>query len=317
MSQQIQCPHCGQAYALTDEQAPQYAGQTITCTRCQKPFTVALTGPAAAPSAPPPMRPTTPTPSAPFPPMQQGAPVGYAQGGYANVPTTSGLAIGALICGLAGIIVPFLGLVGLLLGLFALGQTRSPNVSGRGMAIGGIVSGILTTLLWGSCVGMVFVRARQFPMAFQNAIQASNRVKCASNLRQIGQAILLYSNDNNGSYPPTLDVLLTTEDITPEVFNCPSTKDTPAPGTTAQQQAPNLSKPGHLSYVYVGAAMDNKTVNQNAVVAYEPLTNHNDGANFLWGDGHVSFVNKTQAQNILDQLKAGKNPPKLTDGSAP
>src|SRR5687767_10826101 len=29
----------------------------------------------------------------------------------------------------------------------------------------------------------------------------SNRVKCASNLRQIGQAILLYSNDTRGAYP--------------------------------------------------------------------------------------------------------------------
>jgi prepilin-type processing-associated H-X9-DG protein len=31
----------------------------------------------------------------------------------------------------------------------------------------------------------------------------ANRVKCASNLRQIGQAILLYSNENNGAYPRT------------------------------------------------------------------------------------------------------------------
>src|SRR5829696_8390401 len=31
--------------------------------------------------------------------------------------------------------------------------------------------------------------------------ETANRVKCASNLRQIGQAILLYSNDNRGAYP--------------------------------------------------------------------------------------------------------------------
>src|SRR5215212_7429563 len=30
-----------------------------------------------------------------------------------------------------------------------------------------------------------------------------NRVRCASNLRQIGQAILLYCNDNKGMYPRT------------------------------------------------------------------------------------------------------------------
>jgi prepilin-type processing-associated H-X9-DG protein len=103
-----------------------------------------------------------------------------------------------------------------------------------------------------------------------NADEISNRVKCASNLRQIGQAILLYSNENRGAYPRTLwdlnkieptwgtpyeanpklgaskkadpfdpknsdvapspnDVtaamflLLRTQDITSEVFICPST----------------------------------------------------------------------------------------------
>src|SRR5690348_16560608 len=31
----------------------------------------------------------------------------------------------------------------------------------------------------------------------------SNRIKCASNLRQIGQAIQLYANENNHAYPRT------------------------------------------------------------------------------------------------------------------
>jgi prepilin-type processing-associated H-X9-DG protein len=37
--------------------------------------------------------------------------------------------------------------------------------------------------------------------AVQRADSTSNRVRCASNLRQIGQAILLYSNENRGAYP--------------------------------------------------------------------------------------------------------------------
>ena len=36
---------------------------------------------------------------------------------------------------------------------------------------------------------------------FGRAQETANRVKCASNLRQIGQAMLLYSNENRGSYP--------------------------------------------------------------------------------------------------------------------
>jgi prepilin-type processing-associated H-X9-DG protein len=41
--------------------------------------------------------------------------------------------------------------------------------------------------------------AAQFAMSDETAL----RVKCASNLRQIGQAMLLYANDNRGAYPRT------------------------------------------------------------------------------------------------------------------
>jgi prepilin-type N-terminal cleavage/methylation domain-containing protein/prepilin-type processing-associated H-X9-DG protein len=40
--------------------------------------------------------------------------------------------------------------------------------------------------------------------SLNRARETANRIKCASNLRQIGQAILLYANDNNGAYPRTI-----------------------------------------------------------------------------------------------------------------
>ncbi|MCC6423385.1 MAG: prepilin-type N-terminal cleavage/methylation domain-containing protein [Phycisphaerales bacterium] len=94
--------------------------------------------------------------------------------------------------------------------------------------------------------------------SLNRARETANRVKCASNLRQIGQALLLYANENRGAYPRTyyvagnaLDLsntgfkisnpfnttsgnvgtnnvpaamflLLRTQDITSEVFTCPS-----------------------------------------------------------------------------------------------
>ena len=39
--------------------------------------------------------------------------------------------------------------------------------------------------------------------SLNRARETANRVKCASNLRQIGQAILLYANENKGNYPRT------------------------------------------------------------------------------------------------------------------
>src|SRR5579862_7868923 len=68
----------------------------------------------------------------------------------------------------------------------------------------------------------------------------SNRVKSASNLRQIGLAIMQYSNDNAGVFPDSFKTLLITQDITSPVFISPASNDTPAEGPTAQAQAAPL-----------------------------------------------------------------------------
>jgi len=39
--------------------------------------------------------------------------------------------------------------------------------------------------------------------SLNRARETANRVKCASNLKQIGEALLMYANDNNGDYPRT------------------------------------------------------------------------------------------------------------------
>jgi prepilin-type processing-associated H-X9-DG protein len=97
--------------------------------------------------------------------------------------------------------------------------------------------------------------------SLNRARETANRVKCAANLKSIGQALMLYSNENRGAFPRTvytaaasvvptwgtlaastnpfsgvagtarpydndvtagLFLLLTTQDITSEVFTCPS-----------------------------------------------------------------------------------------------
>src|SRR5437868_13302142 len=39
--------------------------------------------------------------------------------------------------------------------------------------------------------------------SLSRARETANRVKCGSNLRQIGQGLLLYANENNGNFPRT------------------------------------------------------------------------------------------------------------------
>src|SRR5438874_12531225 len=68
------------------------------------------------------------------------------------------------------------------------------------------------------------------------ARESADRVKCASCLRQIGQAAFIYANEHGGQLPPDLPTLLQTEDITAEVFVCPSSTNVDkATGATTQQ----------------------------------------------------------------------------------
>jgi prepilin-type processing-associated H-X9-DG protein len=129
--------------------------------------------------------------------------------------------------------------------------------------------------------------------------QTSSRVQCASNLRQIGQAMLLYANDNKGAYPYTtyatgatviptwgtgaassdpwatsgpqpndvtaaLFLLLRTQDITPEVFTCPSSDaekwDFGGGSNTALNWSNWVEIKKHLSY-----SMQNPYANDAAV----------------------------------------------------
>jgi prepilin-type processing-associated H-X9-DG protein len=117
--------------------------------------------------------------------------------------------------------------------------------------------------------------------SLNRARETANRVKCASNLRQIGQALLLYSNENKGQYPRTpasatagqtwgtgttdtdpfnggqaspnvenddvtaaVFLLIRTQDVGSEVFTCPSSnaeKDLYGGGTNGPLQRGNFS----------------------------------------------------------------------------
>lgn len=135
------------------------------------------------------------------------------------------------------------------------------------------------------------------------------RLKCASNLRQIGQGVQMYANENKGAFPDDFAALLLTQDITSEVFVCYITNDTRAEGPTTQAVAANLTAGGHLSYVYVGKGLTSYSP-QTAVVAYEPLSNHGNGTNVLYADGHIEWRTAAEAKWLMAELAAGHNPPR-------
>jgi type II secretory pathway pseudopilin PulG len=131
------------------------------------------------------------------------------------------------------------------------------------------------------------------------AREVANRVKCGSNLRQIGQAIMLYANENKGAYPRTmykvgdpvtqytgvdcknpfegdarpknndvtaaLFLLLRTQDITAACFICPSTDAEPytfGGGNRTPQDVSNFQSDQNLSYSYINPYPDAAAVSQ-------------------------------------------------------
>jgi prepilin-type processing-associated H-X9-DG protein len=124
------------------------------------------------------------------------------------------------------------------------------------------------------------------------------RTLCQRNLRQIGQGILLYTNENRGNYPPDLGTLAAQEDLTASDFVCPATADVAPAHLPPDQIAKWVND--HSDYIYTGAGLkqgDNPAI----VVAYDKEANHHgDGLNLLFADGHVEFQNMTQAKKTLD-----------------
>jgi prepilin-type N-terminal cleavage/methylation domain-containing protein/prepilin-type processing-associated H-X9-DG protein len=129
--------------------------------------------------------------------------------------------------------------------------------------------------------------------SLNRAREQANRVKCASNLRQIGQGIQMYANENKGNFPRTffetgkatviadttgkqqpnsfppspaapspvgnnnvtssLFLLLKTQDLTSEVFICPSSqgeRDT-FQGKSVQEVSNFSDIPLNLTYSYI------------------------------------------------------------------
>jgi prepilin-type processing-associated H-X9-DG protein len=84
-------------------------------------------------------------------------------------------------------------------------------------------------------------------------------------------------------------------------FCCPHSLDDIAPGATRAQQADNLLKGGHCSYIYLGKGLNNKS-DGNLLLVYEPVTNHLEGINALYADGHTEWI--TRRVNLDPQIRA-------------
>jgi len=126
-----------------------------------------------------------------------------------------------------------------------------------------------------------FMAALALP-AFNQAREKARIANCASNLKQIGLACLLYSNAHSNKFPESLDELISNQLLSSNVLHCPS--------------APNARG---VSYVYIRGL----TVNDaNKILAYDTDGNHrNGGKNVLFCDGHVAWMADREFRFLLQK----------------
>ncbi len=118
--------------------------------------------------------------------------------------------------------------------------------------------------------------------------ERAQRIKCGSNLRQIGVSIGRYAAEHGGRYPDQLEELFA-YDLTPATLICPSSTETAAIGATTQAVLADLHAGPHCSYIYLGKGLTTATPS-TTVVALESVANHNQaGGEVLYADGHVDW----------------------------
>jgi prepilin-type processing-associated H-X9-DG protein len=307
---QIKCLHCG--HLIASRAAP---GQLLQCPSCRNVFPVPR-GASETQQAPRAERPAASLHRTAYPaPGDRDRIVRR----FPNRPATFGLlfailffvilaghfaasAFGVKLTGDLEIFIMLVTLVclllALILGIVGFVRTRNPRRKGRVTSI---------TALVFSGVAIVYI-VLTIPAALARSNEMANRITCAAHLKQIGMCMQIYSNENKGQYPPGPEALLLTQDITDEVFICPSSNDKISSDMTLEKRVAKLADGGHDSYVYLGKGK-NGTAGGKVVLAYEVMSHHIVGFNALFGDGHVEFIGPPIAQKVQAELQAGQNPP--------
>lgn len=145
---------------------------------------------------------------------------------------------------------------------------------------------------WPCAVAAVVIVALLVPiLAIERGRAAeARRARCGKQLKAIGQAILLYSNENRNRMPDSFATLARAMHVPPSFFVSPDDRAA-LPAAEAAHFDP--ADPRQCSFVLIGDTKRplDSSLTVEAVVAYErPEVHGNDGVHVLFGAGQVHFV---------------------------
>jgi type II secretory pathway pseudopilin PulG len=200
-----------------------------------------------------------------------------------QTPRGSGLAIAALVLAIVGLLAWPLGIAALVVGLIALARATSR----KGLAITAVVLGVLELF---TCVAIG--PAMMLP-ALGNARQAARQIKSSTQLRTIGQGLMIYAQNNQDWYPEAgadwQQRLIDAGLVPPEVFEAPG------------------ARPGQPSYYYVPGHQSK--FSSTTILLYEnPDLWNGRGGNVYYDDGHTEWIEGTTYRQTVESLpgEAGK-----------
>ncbi len=133
------------------------------------------------------------------------------------------------------------------------------------------------------------------------------RPACPWHLSQIGTGLWLYARDHNGMTPATLEELAAAVDLSSDALVCPNTEDRPP--DRKQPLAQQRVRPGHRSYRYLIPNQRLADFSDDTPILVEDPANHeNEGANVLFGDGHVEWIMLREAREMFAATRPTSRP---------
>ncbi|MBN1362894.1 MAG: hypothetical protein JW993_20010 [Sedimentisphaerales bacterium] len=109
------------------------------------------------------------------------------------------------------------------------------------------------------------------------------RYACGTTLSGMGKAMLIYANDYDDKWPPSLETLVEKAEYPRSGLICPAMKH----------------QPDYASYVFRGVDTVGTSAEPSIIMVHDRAGNHRGGRNVLFVDSHVEWITEEDFQKLI------------------
>jgi len=187
----------------------------------------------------------------------------------------------------------FSGIPAVICGHVAQSRIRHSGgtLSGEGLAIGGLVTGYIGTVL--TTFAVIGILAGMMLPAMSTARERAYRAKCMSNLSQIGKCCIMYAMDYDEKLPPDLKSLAEYAGDIPSMFVCPKTGKEPGDLDSVDEWTDYVLVPNR--------SLDDPP--QSVLAFSRPECYPGRGGNVLTIDGAVQWYGREEYERVTAEFR--------------